>query len=171
MSKTYQIDKKEYLPWVGVLVAWLVIMGVILWPVFEVWGLSWWGDAICVAVVVLTLGAFLFGSWVLLSTLSRKLEMNSDGLCQSHWRKSWRLSWADVTAWCATAVGEGEDVVRYISLKSVTRTEPFDIDAVLLGGKQFKAIYRKIEKHCGAPRPGAEIIGDNDGLRFRDVRL
>ena len=171
MSKTYQIDKKEYLPWVGVLVAWLVIMIVILWPVFEVWGLSWWGDAICVAVVVLTLGAFLFGSWVLLSTLSRKLEMDSDGLGGRKWLKSWRVSWAEVTGWCATAAGKGQDEVRYISLRSVTRTEPFDIDPVLLGGKQFKVIYRKIEKHCGPPRPGTEIIGEDEGEPFRDVRI
>ena len=69
------------------------------------------------------------------------------------------------------AVGEGEDEVRYISLRSVTRTEPFNIDPVLLGGKHFKAIYHEIEKHCGPPRPGAEIAGDNEGLRLRNIRL
>jgi hypothetical protein len=171
MSKTYQIDKKEHLPWFGVLVAWLVIMGVILWPVFQVWGISWWGDAICVVVVLLTLGAFWIGLRLFLSTFSLKLEMDSDGLGEHEWRKSWRVSWAEVTAWCATAVGEGEDEVRYISLRSVTRTEPFEIDPVLLGGKEFKVIYHEIEKHCGPPRPGAEIVGENDGLQFRDIRI
>lgn len=93
--------------------------------------------------------------------------MDSVGLTGERRRGSRRVQWPDVAAWCAVEV-EGERLIR---LKSVSGAEPFEIDPSLLEGKQFAEIYREIENHCGASRSSAELLGDNEGEPFHDVRI
>jgi hypothetical protein len=135
--------------------------------VFKWWGTAWWIDAIAIAVVVLALGAFALGASIFLSTWTLKLEVDDGGLRLRNWRGSRFLPWTEVTAWCAVDV---EDEARLICLKSPSSKEPIAIDPDLLDGKQFARIFRDIEEHCGPPRPGAELLGDNEGQPFTDKR-
>lgn len=144
---------------------WAIGILVVLVPVLQAWGTSWWIDAIVVALVVVALGVFgLFGSTFLReSTL--QLDVDDTGLRMKKWHKSRRLLWSDVTAWCAVEVYEE---LCLIYLKPLSARKLVAIDSALLDGKQFAKIYRDIEAHCGPPRPGAELLGKNGGVAFTD---
>lgn len=168
MSKKYQVVQKMGLSFAGIMIGWLVFIILMIKPIFQAWGTAWWINASLIALVLVMLGVFAIGCMTFLGQSTLKLEMDSVGLREKNWRSSWLVQWPDVAAWCAVEVEEGERLIR---LKSVSSAEPFDIDPLLLDGKQFAAIYREIEKHCGAPRPGAELLGENDGEPFDDVRI
>ena len=167
MTKQYQPAKKEGRSFALIMGGWLVFVIVILIPVFRAWGIAWWIDAIGIALAVVTLGAFTLGGFFFLGQSTLKLEVDGTGLRWKNWRGSKLLLWTEVTAWCAVETEEG---ARLICLKSSAATEPFEIDPELLHGKQFEKIYRDIEEHCGPPRPGAELLGDNDDEPFTDKR-
>jgi len=149
------------------MVGFLVSVIVLLMPVFAVWGTIWWVDAIGIAVVVLALGAFALGGLFFFGQWTLKLEVDAAGLRLKNWRGSRLLLWPEVSAWCAVEVEEG---ARLICLKSLSAKEPLAIEPDLLDGKQFARIYRDIEEHCGPPRPGAEVLGENNGEPFTDKR-
>lgn len=165
MSKQYQTGKKEERSFGLYMVGFLVSVLVLLTPVFHLWGIAWWIDAITVAIVVIALAAFTLGGSIFLSQWTLKLELDSDGLRLKNWRGSRFLPWTEVTAWCAVEVEEG---ARLISLKSSSAKELVAIDPDLLKGKQFARICHDIEEHCGPPSPGTELLGDNEGEPFTD---
>jgi hypothetical protein len=171
MSKKYQVKEKGILTFAGIMIAWLVFVLFTITPIFREWGTVWWINASGIALVLVTAAVLVVSSRSFLRTSSLKLELDSVGLRERNWGRSWLLPWGEVAGWCAIEVGEGEEQERSIRLKSVARAEPFDINPVLLDGKQFAEIYREIEKHCGTPRPGAELLGENDGEPFQDVRI
>ena len=171
MSKKYQVKKKGTLSFACIMIGWLVFVLLTIRPIFQAWGTVWWINASGIALIMVTVAVFTIGSISFLSTSTLKLEVDSVGLRERNWRGSWLLPWAEVAAWCAIEVGEAGEEERSISLKSVARAETFEIDPVLLDGKQFAEIYREIEKHFGAPRPGAEVLGENEGEPFHDIRI
>ena len=152
---------------VAIMAGFLVSVVVLLMPVLAVWGTVWWVDAIAVAIMLLALGAFVLGGSLFLGQWTLKLEVDSTGLRLRNWRGSQALGWPEVAAWCAVEMEEGD---RLICLKSPSARELITIDSDLLDGKQFARIYREIEEHCGPPRPGAELLGENDGEPFTDKR-
>ena len=168
MMKTYQVAKKVDWSFAASMGGWLAFVLVVLWPVFRFWGTAWWIDAIGVGVGVATLGAFALACRTFVDEVTMKLEIDDVGLREKHWCGSRLILWSEVAAWCAV---EGEEADRMIRLKSVHSKDPFDIDPGLLEGKQFAEICRDLEARCGPPRPGAELLGDNDGEPFRDVPL
>jgi hypothetical protein len=138
----------------------------LLVPVFNLWGTVWWIDAIGIAVAVLALGAFALGASLFVRQSTLKLEIDCAGLRLRNWRAARFLPWSEVTAWCAV---KNEDGARLICLKYLSAKEPLAIDPDLLDGAQFARIYGEIVEHCGPPRPGDEVIGDNDGEPFTDA--
>jgi hypothetical protein len=167
VSKRYQAGKKEMRSTIGIMVGFLFSVIMLLMPVFAVWGTIWWIDAIGITVVVLALAAFVVCGSSFVGQWTLTLEVDSASLRLRNWRGSRVLWWPEVTAWCAVELEEGE---RLICLKSVSAREPIAIDPDLLNGKQFARIYRDIEEHCGPPRPGAEVLGENDSEPFTDKR-
>ncbi len=149
------------------MVGFLVAVLVLLLPVFSVWGTLWWVDAILIALLVAALGAFVVGGSVFLGQWTLKLEVDDAGLRLRNWRGSRVVCWPEVTAWCAV---ETEDGDRLICLKSMSDREPLTVDSDLLDGRQFVEIYRDIEERCGPPRPGAEVLGVNEGESLTDKR-
>jgi hypothetical protein len=151
----------------GIMVGFLGAVIVLLMPVFAVWGTLWWVDAIGIAVLVLALAAFGVVGSVFVGQWTLTLEVDNDRLRLKNWRGSRVVWWPEVTAWCAVEMEEGD---RLICLKSASAREPIAIDPDLLDGKQFAKIYRDIEEHCGPPKPGVELLGDNEGEPFTDKR-
>ena len=168
MMKTYQVAKKMDWSFAAIMGGWLAFVLVVLWPIFRFWGTAWWIDAIGIGVGVATLGAFALACRTWMDDATLKLEIDSAGLRENNWRGSRLIQWPEVAAWCAVESEEGDRLIR---LKLAHSKDPFDIDPVLLEGKQFAEICRDLGEHCGPPRPGAELLGDNDGEPFRDVPL
>ncbi|MCX6904591.1 MAG: hypothetical protein NTW03_14140 [Verrucomicrobia bacterium] len=165
MSKRYQARKQEARTSAALMGAWLIGGLVVLLPVLQAWGTSWWIDAIIVALVVVVPGVFVLFGLIFLRESTLQLDVDDAGLWMKKWHKSRRLLWSDVTAWCAVEVYEE---LCLIYLQPLSARKPVAIDASLLDGKQFANIYRDIEEHCGPPRPGAELLGNNGGVAFTD---
>ena len=166
--KTYQVSKKIDWSFVAGMLGWLAFVLVVLWPVFREWGRVWWIDAMGIGLGLIALGAFGISVVAVVNEATLKLELDSVGLREKYWRGSWRIQWAEVTAWCAVKTEEGDRLIR---LKSTSSKEPFDINPALLEGKQFSKICHDLTEHCGPPRPGAEMLDDHKDELFTDVRL
>jgi hypothetical protein len=98
VSKRYQTGRKEGRSFALITVGFLVSVIVLLMPVFAVWGIIWWVDAIGIAVAVVAPGAFALGGLVFFGQWTLKLEVDSAGLRLKNWRESRFLPWSELTA-------------------------------------------------------------------------
>src|SRR5947207_2206173 len=110
VSERYEVKKKRVLSFVGIMIGWLVFVLLTIRPIFQAWGTVWWINASGIALVLVTVTVFAVSSMSFLSTSTLKLELDSVGLRERNWRRSWLLPWAEVEAWCAIETGEeGEE--------------------------------------------------------------